>query len=306
MHSCFERWWRVGTDLVVLLFLAAMTVFLELGSERGLYVNRGFFCNDESIRFPYTTHPAVPTWLLVLGCFLIPHFAILFGNLYERYNKMRPDCARKRVTLYRKTLAIPPWLLRALFHARWFIIGVLLTVVLTDIFKVTVGRLRPHFLSVCKPDFDRFNCTDRFGYEVYVTDFECTGQDEHAIHDAHLSFPSGHASASTYSFVFLVLYLASVRTFYHRSALKLLLMFTSFSLAVLTSVSRVSDYRHHPTDVLAGMAIGTGVAVIIIYYFLSFFGHHKQTGNSCAPTETTALSPSHQKDTDTHYDIDDK
>lgn len=270
-----ERWWRVSSDLAILLFLGALFVFLELGGERGLYVNRGFFCNDESIRYPYTKHPAVPTWLLAVGSIFIPTISLLLGNLYERYLRKRPECTRKHVTCCRKTLTVPPWLSRMLYHFRWFIIGCLITVVLTDICKMTVGRLRPHFFSICKPNFTEIDCTDSFGYPLYVTDFRCTGDDHKDIHDAHLSFPSGHSSLSTYSFVFLLLYLASVRTLYHRSALKLFLMLTSFLLAVLTSVSRISDYRHHPTDVLAGMMIGAGVAVITVYYFLSFFGHYK-------------------------------
>ena len=290
-----ERWWRVGTDVAVLVFLGLMTLFLELGSERGLYVERGFFCDDESLRFPYTIRPAVPTWLLVLGCFLIPHIAILVGNLYERYYKRRPECARKRVSSCcgrGSGCSLPPWALRALYHARWFLIGVLLTAVLTDVVKMTVGRLRPHFFAVCKPDFSQFNCTDQFGYPIYVTEYRCSGRSDIkdsdlVIHDAHLSFPSGHSSVSTYSFVFLALYLASVRAFYHRSALKLLLMLASLTLAILTSVSRLSDHRHHPTDVLVGMAIGTGVAVIVAYYFLSFFGHHKQSVNGENSSDTS-------------------
>ena len=152
--------------------------------------------------------------------------------------------------------------------------------VLTDISKAAVGRLRPHFFSVCRPNFGHFNCTDRYGHMIYVTEYECMGRDDieyfdTVLHDSHLSFPSGHTSASMYSFVFLLLYLASVRSFYHRSALKLFLMLLSLSLGVLTSLSRISDHRHHPTDVLAGMALGAAVAAVIVFYFLSFLGHHK-------------------------------
>ena len=273
------RWWRLISDVAVLSVLGALLIFLEVGGERGLYVKRGFFCDDETLRFPYTSRPAVPTWLLVLGSFFIPFVSILLGNLYERCCRTRPD-TKRAVKLF-ASCSVPPWLVRAFYHVRWLIIGVLLAAVVTDILKVTVGRLRPHFFSVCRPDFDRINCTDAFGHYVYVTDYECMGRGDIAdsdrvLHDSHLSFPSGHASSSTYSFVFLLIYLASVRTFYHRSALKLFLMLVSFSLAVLTSVSRISDNRHHPADVLAGMAIGAVVAVIICYYFLSFFGHHNQ------------------------------
>lgn len=30
---------------------------------------------------------------------------------------------------------------------------------LTEIGKKEIGRLRPHFMSICKPDFSKFNCT---------------------------------------------------------------------------------------------------------------------------------------------------
>lgn len=279
-----ERWWRVSSDVVVLVILGVLLLILELGGERGWYVNKGFFCDDKTLRYPFTSHSAVPSWALFLGCSFIPFVTIVLGNLFERYYKTRTDHVRKRLTLCargnRSGYHVPPWILRALYHIRWFIIGVLLTALVTDICKVTVGRLRPHFFSVCRPDFNQLNCTDEHGYQVYVIHYKCRGRPDimdgdKVIHDSHLSFPSGHASTSAYSFVFLLLYLASVRTFYHRSALKLLLMVISFLLAALTSISRLSDHRHHPTDVLAGMAIGTGVAVIVVFYFLSFFGHHK-------------------------------
>ena len=33
---------------------------------------------------------------------------------------------------------------------------------------------------------------------------------------------------------------------------------------MLTSLSRITDYKHHPTDVLSGLAIGTMVAIGIV------------------------------------------
>ena len=288
-------WWRVATDLLVAFVLLCLLAFLELASERGLYVRRGFFCDDESLRFPFSHNPAVPTWLLVLGCIFIPLATIFLGNIFERVYRKRPECPRRRLSLCKgRSLALPPWILRTLFHIRWFAIGGFLTVVLTDIVKVAVGRLRPHFFSVCQPDFAALNCTDQFGHQLYITDYDCLGRDDiseydRVLHDSHLSFPSGHSSASTYSFVFLLLYLASVRTFYHRSGLKLFLMLLSLSLGVLTSLSRISDNRHHPTDVLGGMAIGAAVAVVIVFYFLSFLGHHKAVDSTNTASECQDL-----------------
>ena len=46
--------------------------------------------------------------------------------------------------------------------------GALITNLFTDIGKVTVGRLRPYFLTVCKPNIT--NCSQGF-----VTEDICTG-----------------------------------------------------------------------------------------------------------------------------------
>ena len=73
-----------------------------------------------------------------------------------------------------------------------FLVGAAATVVLTDVGKYSIGRLRPHFLAVCKPDFSKLNCTTGF-QKNFITDYECTG-DEDLIKEARLSFPSGHAS----------------------------------------------------------------------------------------------------------------
>ena len=58
--------------------------------------------------------------------------------------------------------------------------------------------------------------------------------------------------------------MSTVRVFYHRNALKLLLMLVSILLAFLTALSRISDYDHHPLDILSGMIIGSGVAVAVV------------------------------------------
>lgn len=51
-----------------------------------------------------------------------------------------------------------------------FIFGCAISQSFTDIAKVSVGRLRPHFLDVCKPDFSTINCS--LGY---ITDYQCQG-----------------------------------------------------------------------------------------------------------------------------------
>lgn len=51
-----------------------------------------------------------------------------------------------------------------------FIFGCAVSHSFTNIAKVSVGRLRPHFLDVCDPDFSTVNCS--LGY---ITDYQCRG-----------------------------------------------------------------------------------------------------------------------------------
>ena len=52
-----------------------------------------------------------------------------------------------------------------------FLFGAAMSQSLTDIAKYSIGRLRPHFLDVCKPDWNRINCSTG----AYIEDFTCTG-----------------------------------------------------------------------------------------------------------------------------------
>jgi membrane-associated phospholipid phosphatase len=138
--------------------------------------------------------------------------------------------------------------------------------------KVFVGYLRPVFYSLCQPSDN---------YE-YCTQGESTG-------NLRMSFPSGHASWAFAALTLLHLYLeqclgvSSVSNFVtkkettirHGSAQRIVLQqpenvvryrFASvlclipMALATFIAVSRVADNKHFPADVVAGSALGFGVA----------------------------------------------
>nr|XP_027209885.1 phospholipid phosphatase 3-like [Penaeus vannamei] len=107
----------------------------------------------------------------------------------------------------------------------------------TDIAKYSVGRLRPHFIAICKPDWSKINCS-----EPYVDPIPCTSDDAHRMKEARLSFPSGHASFSAfYHDIFCVQKPQVVRPF---------LQFVCLMMTFYTTISRISDYKHHWSDVL--------------------------------------------------------
>lgn len=46
-----------------------------------------------------------------------------------------------------------------------------------------------------------------------------------------------------------------------------LLSLSLVSLAVLTGINRVAEYRNHWSDVIAGQAIGGAIAVFLVSYY---------------------------------------
>ena len=71
------------------------------------------------------------------------------------------------------------------FYLKVFLCGATVTGLLTSVGKLTIGRLRPHFLSVCSPDmeFTEASCGSQENPR-YITHFSCTGQDQDKIWDA--------------------------------------------------------------------------------------------------------------------------
>lgn len=64
--------------------------------------------------------------------------------------------------------------------------------------KLSVGRLRPHFLAVCRPNIDLEACANTL---KYIETYNCTGP-YNVVRQARLSFFSGHASIAMTAAVF--------------------------------------------------------------------------------------------------------
>jgi len=223
-----------------------------------------------------------PRWLPTHS----PHLLRRVQTRYFVYCREKP-IARSRT----------PWIAVELYrHFGYFTLGAVSCLLFTEIAKFTIGRLRPHFLTLCKPEYSDELCKDG-SYEKFVDldeDEICLGLISNGgnttkaqLHEARLSFLSGHSSFSFFCATFIVVYLQSrlanfptgtqayVNLTYR--TLKISRPFLQFGLIILAfwiSLTRISDYFHHPLDVATGALVGTLFACVTLVVCADIFNKH--------------------------------
>jgi len=272
----------------LIVFIMPMAYVYVFASNFPPY-HRGFYCDDQNLKHPYMpqTVPIVPC--VILWALISVTLIILVESLRASAEK---GCRPERPIPSSRT----PWIAFELYrHFGYFTLGALTCLLFTEMAKYTIGRLRPHFLTVCQPDLVDDLCKDTYGYMRFVTEREeviCKGLKENGgnytmkqLKEARLSFLSGHSSFSFYCAMFIIVYLQArltnfpgtcestlVRVTYR--TLKVLRPFIQFSLIILAfwvSLTRISDYFHHPMDVATGALVGIVFASITLIVIADLF-----------------------------------
>uniref|UniRef100_A0A0R3QCV3 AcidPPc domain-containing protein n=1 Tax=Brugia timori TaxID=42155 RepID=A0A0R3QCV3_9BILA len=87
-----------------------------------------------------------------------------------------------------------------------YIVSFVIATFIMEVLKCAFARLRPHYLSVCQPNWKEINCTDPNAY-IESKCVNCLGTNMHRIRIGRQSFPSGHTSAAVLLFLFFYFYL---------------------------------------------------------------------------------------------------
>ena len=172
---------------------------------------RGFFCDDENLKHPYKEQ-TVPIVICVAIWATVSVIFIVVVETIRNYAELRCKRNPRRGKPIRDNRT--PWIAVELYrHFGYFSLGALTTLLFTELAKYTVGRLRPHYLTLCDPELTEELCKDQWGYNKFVTESEdvicrnMTEEKEKKLHEARLSFLSGHSSFSFYCGMFLIIYL---------------------------------------------------------------------------------------------------
>ncbi|XP_075936231.1 phosphatidic acid phosphatase type 2D [Anarhichas minor] len=218
---------------------------------------RGFFCGDPSITYPAVKSEAIPDVLLITAGIAITGLTIALGECYRvRYRgaHSRAFVRNCYVSCLYKELGS-------------FLFGCCVGQSLTNMAKLSVGRLRPNFLDVCDITYASINCTTG----SYVSTVTCPQPKVKMVEEARKSFFSGHASFAMYTMLYLAFYLQARLSWRGARLLRPLIQFLLVTIAIYTGLSRISENRHHPTDVLTGFIQGGLTAYWVAFYISSMF-----------------------------------
>lgn len=234
---------------------------------------RGVDCDDESIRYPYKSDTISHSMMaaVTIICSII---IITTGEAYLVYSKRlhsNSDFNQYTAALYKVVGT--------------FLFGACVSQSLTEMAKFTIGRPRPNFIAVCAPSVCK-------GYMLNIT---CTGN-EHNVTESRLSFYSGHSSFGMYCMLFLALYVQARMAFKWARLLRPTIQFFLVAFAIYVGYTRVSDYKHHWSDVLVGLLQGALIAILNVRYVSDFFKERlpRQPQTEMSETDESERKPSLQ------------
>lgn len=236
--------------LLIFLLTTLFTGFVSLILSSSQTV-RPFFPQDASLWHVHT-HDTIPTALV-----FVFHYFLLTPLIH-------------RIALLAK-LPSPATLALGMPSAT------MLAVLIVEMGKGFVGRLRPSFATLCLGEPAHPAWTS---LPPILSDLSCPTLDKAALHDARRSFPSGHAALAVCGAAYFQLCLlrAAPRIEGRWRRLTLYALgWVAMVAAAWVAASRVFDNAHHVGDVAVGSLIGLWTAGVHFWFVVGEIERERET-----------------------------
>lgn len=272
----------IFVELVIMAGTVLLAYYFECTDTFQVHI-QGFFCQDGELMKPYPgTEDESFISPLVLYCVLAatPTAIIFIGEISMYFIKSTRESliVQEKTILTGECCYLNPLLRRIIRFIGVFAFGLFATDIFVNAGQIVTGNMTPYFLTVCKPNYTGSDC--RAHHQFVNNGNICTG-DQDVIEKARRSFPSKHAALSIYSALYATMYITStIKTKSSRLA-KPVLCLGTLCAAFLTGLNRVSEYRNHCSDVIAGFILGSAVAL-----FLGMCVVHNFKGTHGAPSKS--------------------
>ncbi|XP_007240247.2 phospholipid phosphatase-related protein type 3 [Astyanax mexicanus] len=261
----------------------------------------GFRCHDRSLSMPYVEsgEELIPLLMLLSLAFAGPAASIMIGEgivyCMQSRLKIRPG---NEGSINAGGCNFNSFLRRTVRFVGVHVFGLCATALVTDVIQIATGYHTPFFLTVCKPNytFPGVSCEKN----PYITKDICSGQDQHAILSARKTFPSQHATLSSFAAVYISMYFNSTISD-STKLLKPVLVFAFAIAAALTGLTQITQYRSHPIDVYVGFCIGAGIAAYLAFHAVANFKPAEDAIPLPAPPPKDALRVLAQRGHDSVY-----
>lgn len=271
--SLGSRFWKLMlayvVDWIVVIVLSAGFFGLEFVRP----FERVFDIEDSRIMYPFMEHDTVSTSHLVLIALACPLLIIFLISIVLR---------RSLHDFHHGALGLS--------------LGLSLTIMITQILKISVGKHRPDFLDRCKPRTSDGNIPTNPPLRLLTMSVCTTDIYAYSFFEGMKSFPSGHSSFSFAGMTFLALFIAGkLRVFDQKGhTFKGFVVFSPLVFALLVAISRVDDYRHHWEDVTVGAIIGMG------FSFFSYRQYYPSLSSAHSEQPFAPRVKPHIHDSQTH------
>ncbi|XP_061117127.1 phospholipid phosphatase-related protein type 1-like isoform X1 [Conger conger] len=251
-------------ELVIMAGTVLLAYCFECTRTFGVHI-QGFFCSDAQLMKPYPGSEEdsfIPPLVLYCVVAAVPTATMFIGEIlmYIMKSTRQALIAQEKTIITGECCYLNPLIRRIIRFIGVFAFGLFATDIFVNAGQVVTGNLSPCFLSVCKPNYTGTEC--RFSHQFVSKGDICTG-DPAAVERARKSFPSKEASLSMYSAVYVTMYLTSTVKMKSSRLAKPVLCLGSLCAAFLAGLNRVSEYRNHCSDVIAGFILGTSVALFL-------------------------------------------
>ncbi|XP_041849625.1 phospholipid phosphatase-related protein type 5-like isoform X2 [Melanotaenia boesemani] len=255
--------------LTVTLMLVYYCEFTDVFSP----TQQGFVCRDPALSKPdpgpEQDSRVQPVILCSVVCglpvVLISSVELVIFLLHSSSNNLYDH---EKIVLMGDCCYLNPMVRRTSSFLGVYVFGLFTTDIFINAGQLVTGSLAPYFLSVCQPNYTALGCQDTVHF-VSQSD-ACTGNPDNIMR-ARMTFPCKEAAVSLYVAVYLAMYVMSCAGSCGGLLPSPLLSLSLVSLATLTGINRVAEYRNYWSDVIAGQIIGAAVAVFLVVFVVHQF-----------------------------------